>query len=1020
MLRVSLLGEQVIVDERTGELRCGSSRTVALVAYLVAHAGAPQSRQRIAGLFWPDSSGPQALTNVRRELHQLRQILGDEMSLVVTSRDLTWRDTPGCRVDVREFALHRAAALASDVDATIVANAAKALDRYRGEFLPGRQDEWVLAVREELERQCGELCDLLSSTRARTGDLAGAIEVARRRVQLRPLEEVGYRALMEWQAELGDRAGAVSTFHRCASVLERELGVDPDPSTRRAVQRLLARDHGDVEPAVTRAGLSGSELIGRAHELGVLESLWREAAAGPRLVLVCGDAGVGKTRLVAELAELARARGGVVASTRCFGAAGRLALAPVADWLRHPAVEAATTRLEPVWRTEVERLVPPFAAGGAADGGAQPLIDAWQRHRFFEGLARALIEVGRRTLLVLDNVQWCDQETLAFLTFVLGLDPEAPLMVVGTLRADDSGPAAVEWAARMGATGLLTEMTLEPLHAAATAQLAETISGRSMSEEEATLLYAATAGYPLSVVEAVRAMIDRHGTSAPDRALGAVLRRRLAQATSTAREVAGVAAVVGTQVTLDLLTEAADLEAVDVVHGVDELWRRRILRVRHDGYEFSHDLLRDTAYEMVSPARRWLLHRRVAQGLELLHAADTDAVSVQLAEQYARAGRPERAVVYYGRAAEIAVKRSAHVEAVRLQTAALDAVSSMPEGRARDGYELAVLEAIGAPLNAEHGYASPELQRVVERSLALAESLGRRDSAQRALVALWTSRQVQGRIADGHRVANRALAMVDPDAERSGPAHFAVAGAAFSCGIPAAAARHFELAATLSGDRHVLSVGARPDVYGRAWAAHAYWLLGQDDAALASCRAAVARAREIDHPYTLAASLAYAGITHQLRGDVPAMTAAVAEARDLCDRYGFAYYREWVLILDGWSRGDASGAAITERGIDNLRAEGSLSRMPYWLSLLADLLTGLDRHDAARETLDEAIADGLARDDVWWMPEVMRMRSAHDQREAAVDRLRSAARMASAHGSVALLQRCTDDLARRGVRPVTD
>ena len=115
--------------------------------------GAPQSGQHIAGLFWPDSSGAQALTNLRRELHQLRQVLGGELSLVVTSRDLIWRDTQKCRVDVREFALHRAAALASDADEIVVVNAASALDRYRGEFLPGRHDEWILDVREELERQ---------------------------------------------------------------------------------------------------------------------------------------------------------------------------------------------------------------------------------------------------------------------------------------------------------------------------------------------------------------------------------------------------------------------------------------------------------------------------------------------------------------------------------------------------------------------------------------------------------------------------------------------------------------------------------------------------------------------------------------------------------------------------------------------------------------------------------------------------------------------------------------------------
>ena len=97
----------------TGSVRTRSSRAVALVAFLVAHAGSPQPRQRIAGLFWPDSTDAQALTNLRRELHHLRQVLGDEPSLVVTSRDLCWRDTETCRVDLRIFDIERKAALAA-------------------------------------------------------------------------------------------------------------------------------------------------------------------------------------------------------------------------------------------------------------------------------------------------------------------------------------------------------------------------------------------------------------------------------------------------------------------------------------------------------------------------------------------------------------------------------------------------------------------------------------------------------------------------------------------------------------------------------------------------------------------------------------------------------------------------------------------------------------------------------------------------------------------------------------------
>ena len=185
------------------------------------------------------------------------------------------------------------------------------------------------------------------------------------------------------------------------------------------------------------------------------------------------------------------------------------------------------------------------------------------------------------------------------------------------------------------------------------------------------------------------------------------------------------------------MTEASDLDADAVVGAVDELWRRRILREFGDGYDFSHDLLRDTAYAQVSPPQRWLLHRRLAQALELLHADDMDMVSAQLAEQYARGGRPERAVAYYRRAADVAAGMFAHAEAIRLHQEALSIVHGLPEGKDRDRQELAVLEAMAAPLTARFGYSSPDLQQALERSIVLAESLGRQDSTVTGLVALW-------------------------------------------------------------------------------------------------------------------------------------------------------------------------------------------------------------------------------------------------------------------------------------------
>ncbi|OXM62481.1 ATP-binding protein [Amycolatopsis vastitatis] len=990
MLRVSLLGEQVIADDATGAVLTRSPRSVALVAYLVVHAGLAQPRRLIAGLFWPDSTDAQALTNLRRELHQLRHVLGEQPSLAVTGRDLCWRDTPTSRVDVREFDLARRAALATGDARGVLAHADAALAAYRGELLPGLTDDWVLAARAELDRQCVELCDLICRTPS--GDPAAALAAARRRIRLRPLEETGYRTLMRLQADAGDRAGAVSTYHRCASVLEHELGVVPAEPTRAALRRLLARPG----PEVGRAAAPG--LVGRAAELARLGEAWRAAAAGRAgVALVRGDAGVGKTRLVTELAVLARAEGAVVATGRCFGSAGQLPLAPVAEWLRTPAVQRAAAALDPVWRAEVDRLLP--AARPVA--GGHPMVDAWQRLRFFEGLARALTAGERPVLLVLDNAQWCDEETSAFVTFCLGLVPEAPLLVAVTLREGGAGT----WITQLREDGKLTELPLRPFDADGTARLGEAVAGRPLSDSDRTLLHAATGGFPLYVVEALRA-----NASPPAGRLSGVLRARLEQPGPAAREVAGLAAAAGRDVTLELLTEASDLDADTVVDAVDELWRRRILREVGGGYDFTHDLLRDAAYQQVSPPRRWLLHRRLAQGIELLHAGDPDAVAVQLAEQYARGGRPDRAVEHYRRAAAVAARTFAHAEAIRLLKEALALVRARPPSGNRDRSELAVLEALAGPLNAHQGYASPELQRTLEQSLALAESLDSQDSALTALLELWSSQFVQGRTAQAHESAERALSLLVPGTspELSGSAHFIVAGSSVSLGRPAEGLRHFELGAERTRGASTWPIGTRPDIHGPAWAAHAQWLLGHDDAAVASSAEAVERARAAGHPYSLTIALAYAGITHQLRRDRPTLSAAVAELRALCDRYGFAYYREWALVLGGWARGGAAGLAATQEGVAHLKAEGAFARMPYWLTLVAEL----SAPEAARATLDAALAAGEARDDRWWLPEVLRLRAAHDADPGP--RLRAAAELARAQGSVALLRRCEADLAGSG------
>lgn len=1022
MLHIALLGEQTITDDTTGGVEMPSWRSIALVAYLVVHANSPQPRQHIAGLFWPDSTDAQALTNLRRELHHLRRVLRGEAALVVAPKHLCWQETDTCRVDARTFDTGSRSAFAaaeqSDNPAAL-RQATAALAAYGGELLPGGYDDWLVDIRADLEQRCINLCDLICAVGARTGELRPAVDAARRRIQIRPLEEVGYQTLIELQLDLGDRAGAISTYHHCVSVLERELGVEPAPQTKSRLDRLLESGEALVtgearaERTTVRAGIASARLVGRSRELNHLRARWEVAESGhPGLTVVSGEAGVGKSRLVSEVTHAARASGALVASTQCFGVSGRLPLAPVADWLRDPAVRATWAGLEPVWRAEVDRLVPSASGRGIPAVASRARVDAWQQHRFFEGLARALTSSPRPLLLVLDNVQWCDQQTLTFLSFCLRFTPDAPLMVAATMRNDDpdAAPELAHWMTHLRAGRLLSEVRLNPLPPADTVVLAEALSGRTLDEGAARLLQATTGGFPLYVVEASRSTVSSQASSVISGDFDAVLRQRLEQTTRAGRATAALAAAVGRDFTLDLLTEASDLVADEVVRAVDELWRHRILRELSSGYDFSHDLLRAAAYGQTTPPQRWLLHRRLAQALELLHADRLDQVAAQLADQYARGGVTDRAVAYYRKAAEVAAGTFAHAEAIRLHRQALTIVEGLPDGSSRDAQELAIVEAMTAPTNALYGYSSPQLQQATERSLALAEELGRKNSILTSLIGLWTSRFVQGRVEDGLALATRALAMVERGSETSGQAHLAFGGSALTLGRPAEALRHFVSATESANSAPSLTVGTKPAVHALAWAAHGHWLLGDDEEAWSACRDAVTMAREAEHPYSLAVALAFAAITYQLRGDLPELRATVDELRALCDRYGFAYYREWGLLLDGWQRKDASGLVMVRRAIDNLKTEHSLVRMPYWLALLADLLANDGQPGAASAALDAALVDAQAHRDLWWLPEVMRMRAAYDDRPHAERRLRAAAALADDHGSVAHVRRCLRDL----------
>lgn len=1020
-MRIGLLGGVEVAGTNPTAAR-GSSRALALLAYLVSHPDKPQPRAHLAGVLWPESESAQARTNLRRELHHLRALLVENPCLQVDAGFLCWRCEPDCVVDVHDFweaAASTIDALESGQEHDIEQHSARALGLYGGQFLPGYDDDWVLEVRQDLSRTCVDLCDRVAEFWLTHGDPSAAAVVARRRVLLEPLEESGYRTLMRAQREAGDRAGAMRTYHQCASLLERELAVTPSSETRAEFDLALS-DIGEVGAGSDGPGPRGDAtwslspaLVGRSHERHRLLSAWGQAQTGCRILVVAGEAGVGKTRLVADLARSVGRQEAVVATTRCFAATGSVPLAPVADWLRSPQLRMAIRRLDPVWRHEVERLVPERDSITDPGAGARAKVDAWQRLRFFEGLARAFRAVDRPLLLTVEDLQWCDKATISWLSFLAAFLGSTPVLVIATARDDEL--AGSDLGARldvMRAAAQVEFLRLGNLGSPDVADLVAGALGHAVGDDELGLMMSATGGNPFYLLEVLRRAVSTPGPL-QQADLRDVLDSRLSRLSEPAREVVSLAAAVGRDFTLNLLIEAADLSEESVVRQVDELWRQRILEEHGRGYDFAHDLLRDAAYRAISPPRRWLLHRRLAQSLELLYADELDAVAAQLAEQYDRSGRPERALSFYERAARRATALFAHAESVRFGQRCLELVGELPAGIQRDRRELAILQELLPPLNAWRGYASRELETYARRQVVLGERLGLTQVRCAAAIALFTTTFVQGRIAESHRWGEQALTLSEHTPELAGQAHLALAGSGLSLGLLPLADEHFRLACDCAGESDSLPIGTRTEIHARAWWAHAQWLAGDSARAGSTSTAAVQHARAIGHPYSLAVALAYAAITRQLMGAAPLLDEAVGELSDLCEHYGFAYYRQWAKVLGGWVHGGAAGLRTAREGIDALEREGSLSRMPYWLSLVADLHQRAGNPSAAVAVLDAAISFATGHDDRWWLPEVLRARAALDLRAVPTPRLEQAIALARSQSSLTLLERCRADLDAR-------
>jgi DNA-binding SARP family transcriptional activator/predicted ATPase len=996
-LHVRLLGQfRLTLDGRpVGGL--SSARVQSLFAYLLLHADAPQPRAQVSFAFWPDAPEASARNNLRQVLHQLRQALPDpDRYLRADAHTVQWVPDDAFSVDVALFdaAVTEAEAAARRGDAPQRrACLERAVDLCAGPLFPGCYDDWIGAARDRAARRCEAAVTALVGLLEEQREYEAALARVRHWLQHDPLDEGAYRWRMRLLALSGDRAAALHAYRECVETLARELSARPSAETTRTYERIRDADVGAAPAAEGRAQQPPIPLVGRQAEWARLREAWTRAARGPgHFTLLVGDAGIGKSRLAEELLTWARRQGISTASTRCYAAEGRLSLAPVSEWMRSGALSPAVGALAEVWRTEIARIVPELLAARPASARPAPMTEFGDRLRFFEALARGVLAAPPPLLLVIDDLQWCDRETVEWLHFLSRFDPDARLLVLGTARPEElEGAEAVQTLLRqLRGAGQLSEIALEALDAAETAALAAQVVDQPLDVESATRLYRDTEGNPLFIVETLRADGGRaHGAPGaapaglPPRA-HAVIAGRLAQLSEGAREIASAAAVIGRAFERRVLVRLAGDEET-VARALDELWRKRIVREQGpDAYDFSHDKLRDVAYAETSAPQRGRLHRRVAEALAAVHEGALDPVSARIAAHYESAGLFEQAVPHYVRAAAVAQAVYAHDEAIALAGRGLALVARLPAGPARDAWELELQLALAPSLRVTRGWAAPELNAVLDRALALCDRAGTPAQRAHVLYGLQSLYIVAGRL---ERSAALTLEMARLLRETQGAdpprsAFAMLAGARTHMGFFAEGCHDFEALVREADPRQLQdlqeSQGLNYDVIARAWQSHALWCLGRPQAAYERGAQALRVAGGLAQPFSQAIAATYLALLQQLRGDAATFRRQAEEALDLATEFKATYYRAWAAILVAYAQtldGPAGAVARVREAIEGFKDTGARLRLSYYLALLAHAHLRAGQTDAGLAVVEEGLSHSRETGDVWWDAELHRVRA---------------------------------------------
>ena len=689
-LRVALLGSPRL--EHAGQvLALDTRKATALLAYL-AVTRERQSRDTLGALLWPDQDREQARGALRRTMSVLRTATG---GLALDADRFSVGIGPGAGLDLdvdrfRELARdarheHDAAGGAC---ARCIGDLTAAARLYRGDFLAGFAvrgspdfDDWQAFHAQGLRRELGSVLERLALAQVAAGSPAEAVEPARRWLSLDPLHEPAHALLMRLYAQTDQRSAALQQYRDCVGVLDRELGVPPLSETSdldaaiRAGRRPATAELQEVVPTRRTTPVRRLPLVGRSAELALLSEAAVSAPGEGHLVVVSGEAGIGKSRLLAELPSGGSGRRDV--RVRCYEGEGGVAFGVVSDLLRavlrdDPGVLA---RIAPDWRSEVARLLPEVAARSLPD--LPPLDSPGAQSRFCAALVGALaagLEVRAEHLpvVVVEDLQWADDSSLDVLAYLVRRLRDVPLLLVLSVRAGalaSHGPlsTAVGSALRDGVARIVD---LGRLDVAAVAELAGAVLPAPLPPAAAARLCQETGGLPLFVTEYLEAFRRDGSAVARERwtlpgGVRELLLGRLSGLTETTLQVLTAAAVLGGQLSPELLLATSGRGEDELVAALEEATAAGVLLESDEGggsYAFGQDVLRRLLHDEMSLARRRLLHSRAADALLDRRGGPTAAAA--LAAHLRLAGREAESAEWSWRAAQDALRLYAHSEAL--------------------------------------------------------------------------------------------------------------------------------------------------------------------------------------------------------------------------------------------------------------------------------------------------------------------------------------------------------------------